>query len=718
MADLMTPGTTSIKSGGRVSAVRSPVRWLKIHRTAAFSVFVALLSLAYYLSYYRQFRIDVDEGLAINGAMRVLSGQIPLRDFHQYMAGHYYPLAGWLWLFGKSILIERLFFVLLHTIKNVLMFRLARRVLPLPFAWVPTLLLMAFPGFWVKGFINLVLIVNVSLLWNYLDRPGARRLLALGAAIGASVYVREDMAGYSVLAAGLILVIDGLRRKISFGAIFKNGLILGGAVLAALVPLLTLYIASHGVPDLIRGISETMRLGQVESVDTTLVHDSAPWPLRLTKGYLYFLTPVMILTLGAILFRRFRKRDRSRDLESMKILGALLLGVFSFYHIWHWYNEFRFPQTGAILLLLWSYLLFLSFRPVLPRRLFKTAGKRIVGVSIIGVLAYFAALGLWGHPMWRYDAASIVLREGPHRPIVRTVRSQILPPTDQAVKISRLLEYIGRNSSPGDRIFCFGESILYFLSERPNATEFDNGRIPAYFPDQRVKFIEQIRLNRPKIIIIRGWEHDWWSNKMPEAFRAIMPDYILDDELFEFSVFLRVEASAGDVRQGNALLWGGDERGAAEAYRRALEAGPRRPVLVWNLDRLFFLDGLWEHAAPILDGFGVRSDDTDWEWRWGSPGRHVFSGTMTFPGRDDISKLVSARPLFPQGDRVEWKIIKNQIFFSSQSADSCAGLELHLEELVPARSIEVRLFVDGRAVDKIYRQGQGWTNLDTRSPKK
>jgi len=709
------PGTTMIESGGHASGTRSPARWLKTHQTAALSVFVALLSLAYYLSYYRRFRIDVDEGLIINGAMRVLSGQIPLRDFHQYMAGHYYPLAFWFWLFGKSILIERLFFVLLHTIKNVLMFRLARRVLPFPFHWIPTLLLMAFPGFWVKGFINFVLIVNVSLLWNYLDRPGARRLIALGAAIGASVYVREDMAGYSVLAAGLILVIDGLRRKISFGAIFKNGLILGGAVLAALLPLLTLYISSHSVPDLIRGLSETMRLGQVESVDTVLVKNSFPWPLRLTKGYLYFLTPAMILVLGAVLARRFLSPNRSRDLESLKILAALLLGTFSFYHIWHWHNEFRFPQTGALLHLLWSYLLFLSFRPALPRRLFRTAGKGIVGVSVIGVLAYFAALCLWGHPMWQYDAASIVIADGPHRPIVRTARAQILPPTDQAVKLSRLLEYIGRKSSPRDRIFCFGESILYFLSERPNATEFDNGRIPAYFPDQRVKFIEQIRLNRPKIIILRGWEFEWWSSKMPEAFRAIMPDYILDDELFEFYVLLRVEDSAGDVRRGNALLWAGDARGAADAYRRALGAGSRRPVLIWNLDRLFFLNGLWERAAPVLDGFGVRSNDTDWEWRWGSPGRHIFSGTMTFPGRAEISKLVSAQPLSPQGDRVEWKIVKNQILFSSHSADSCAGLELHLEESVPARSIEVRLFVDGRAVDEVYRQGQGWTRLDTRN---
>jgi hypothetical protein len=89
---------------------------------------------------------------------------------------------------------------------------------------------------------------------------------------------------------------------------------------------------------------------------------------------------------------------------------------------------------------------------------------------------------------------------------------------------------------------------------------------------------------------------------------------------------------------------------------------------------------------------------------------------MTFPGRADISKLVSARPLYPQGDQVEWKIVKNQILFSSRSADSCAGLELHLEESVPARSIEVRLFIDGRAVDELYRQGQGWTKLDTRNP--
>jgi hypothetical protein len=682
--------------------------WLRTHESVVSSLFIALLGLVYYLSYARQFRIDVDEGLIINGAMRVLSGQIPLRDFHQYMAGHYYPLAFWFLLFGKSILVERLFFVLLHTLKNVLLFRLARRVLPAPWAWLPTLLLLVFPGFWVKGFINLVLIVNLGLIWNYLERPGAKRLIALGLAIGASVYFREDMAGYSVLTAGLILLVDGARRKVKFSAIFKNGLILGGAVLAALIPLITLYVASHGVPDLIRGISETIRLGQVESVDTTLVAGSIPWPPRLTKGYLYYLTPLMLLITGVIIARHWRSFSRGDGLHFVKILAALLLGSFSFYHIWHWHNEFRFPQTGAILLLLWAWLLHLASRPVRSLRLARAAARAAAAFLIVGVLVYYALLGLCGHAMWRYDAASFMIADGPHRPVVRTTRSNILPPTEQAVKLSRLLEYIGRKSTPEDRIFCFGESILYFLSERNNATEFDNGRIPAYFPDQRAKFVAQIRERRPKIIIMRGWEFEWWSAKMPEAFQAIMPDYILDDELFEYYVLLRVEESEADVRQGNALLWRGDARGAAAAYRAALTATPGRPVLIWNLDRLFFLTGLWERAAVSLDGFAVQRDDTDWSWRWGSPNRHAYSGTMTFTDRDDIAHLVSVTPALPGKPKIEWSLDKNRLSFSTEKFEGCAGLDIHLKEKTNPSTIVIETFLDGKPFSALYHQGRGW----------
>ena len=102
------------------------------------SLLIVLVSLIYYLSYYKSFKIDVDEGLLINGAMRVLSGQLPLKDFHQYMPGRFYLLGLWFLIFGKSVMVERLLFVLIHTPRTSSCTTPPARSSPLPSASSPS----------------------------------------------------------------------------------------------------------------------------------------------------------------------------------------------------------------------------------------------------------------------------------------------------------------------------------------------------------------------------------------------------------------------------------------------------------------------------------------------------------------------------------------------------------------------------------------------------
>src|SRR5580692_11140810 len=52
-----------------------------------------------------------DEGITVTGAMRVLGGQLPHRDFYtNYGPAHFYILAGLFKLFGESLLVERLLY--------------------------------------------------------------------------------------------------------------------------------------------------------------------------------------------------------------------------------------------------------------------------------------------------------------------------------------------------------------------------------------------------------------------------------------------------------------------------------------------------------------------------------------------------------------------------------------------------------------------------------
>ena len=80
-------------------------------KTEYFFLFLSLIFLALNSNY--TFNI-YDEGVAVTGAMRILHGEIPYRDFWtMYAPGQYYFLAGLFKFFGQSLLIERIFSVLI-----------------------------------------------------------------------------------------------------------------------------------------------------------------------------------------------------------------------------------------------------------------------------------------------------------------------------------------------------------------------------------------------------------------------------------------------------------------------------------------------------------------------------------------------------------------------------------------------------------------------------
>ena len=69
-----------------------------------------------------------DEGVAVYGAERVASGEVPYRDFWTiYAPGDLYLIAGLFKIFGPRLVVERHAWLLLEGILAVLVYALARR---------------------------------------------------------------------------------------------------------------------------------------------------------------------------------------------------------------------------------------------------------------------------------------------------------------------------------------------------------------------------------------------------------------------------------------------------------------------------------------------------------------------------------------------------------------------------------------------------------------
>ena len=680
-------------------------RW----RFVLISLIIGLLSLVYYLSYYKYLEVDVDEGLLIQGADRALDGQLPLKDFHHYMPGRYYLLAIWFLIFGKSVAVARLFLVLVHTLKNILMFHVARRLLPLPFSLIPVGLMLLLPGFWVKADVSSVLLLNTVFLLKFLTPPHrTRHLIFLGLSVGFSTMFREDMAAYSFLTVAVLLLVKGILDRERLWSILRKGLLFSLMFLAALVPVLVLYISQGGLTRLFQGIVENVRLGHIES---------SPFPppsaVSLVSPWIFpYLAILLFMIMIPVLMFCFRSRRPEEQPPKFFLLAVFILAVLSYFHIWHWTHEFRVIQTGALIHILWATLIYLAFRGAgrwaraggRSGRA-KSAALRLAAVSALAVQVYLIIFSFTAGYAVQYDAGGISLRAGVHRPITGTDRAGILPPIQTAVSLSRLIQYINTYTSPRDTIYCFGESILYFLTGRKNATEFDNGRLPSYFPHLRKIFVSQLWGRKPKVIIVRDFEMSWWSKKMPEVFRAIQEDYFLDGEMIYYYVFSRVTNLDPWIRRGNYLFWKGEVTESAKQYWTSLQRKRDHPELKKILSRFFFSRELAERCLPVLEGYAVKTNENTWYLRWGSlTGRH-FTGTISLPGGGDFFGVA----VFPQGqDRVKLTLRPGRgLAFDSRLQGSSAGLDITLSDPSLMGAIRFELLVDGKKTEFIFLNERG-----------
>ena len=101
---------------------RQPVdRWI------AFGIFV--LSLLYLLPFRRFTSMEPDEGIILQGAERILRGEVLYRDFFSYFTpGSYYLLALLFKIFGNSLLVARTALAVYGALYSVLTYLIARRV--------------------------------------------------------------------------------------------------------------------------------------------------------------------------------------------------------------------------------------------------------------------------------------------------------------------------------------------------------------------------------------------------------------------------------------------------------------------------------------------------------------------------------------------------------------------------------------------------------------
>jgi hypothetical protein len=203
-----------------------------------------------------------DEALILVGSTRVLSGHIPYRDFYaNYGPAQFYVLAALFKVFGPSVLVERLWDLLVRSSMVLVIYLLVDR------AWGRwrAIFLAALTGLWLSYFENYGYPVFPCLLFSLLSvyclvpvYRGCRAtapLLASGICVGITTLFRHDVgiatAVGGVFTLGLFHLTQepGARQKIR--VMLRSGAIYSGGIALALVPPLALLVAAGAAHDML-----------------------------------------------------------------------------------------------------------------------------------------------------------------------------------------------------------------------------------------------------------------------------------------------------------------------------------------------------------------------------------------------------------------------------------------------------------------------------------
>ena len=202
-------------------------------RESAKRSFLAPLGTIFMLSYLLLFagmaRLPsmYDEGIVLTGAMRVEAGQVPHRDFYFiYGPANIYLLAGLFKVFGQSLLVERLFDLLIKalivTAAYTIVSRLCREMIALYVAIIVALWLFGLSvfGYATTPISLLNMVGSFIILPVFAGQISKQRMMAAGALSGAAVLFRYDtgiaLLGIHacVVAVAVILRFQGTARRL------------------------------------------------------------------------------------------------------------------------------------------------------------------------------------------------------------------------------------------------------------------------------------------------------------------------------------------------------------------------------------------------------------------------------------------------------------------------------------------------------------------------
>jgi uncharacterized membrane protein YhaH (DUF805 family) len=412
-----------------------------------------------------------DEGLIVSGAVRILHGQLPYRDFNTlYPPGQFYTIASVFSVLGTSLLAERLWDTLWGLAIVGFAILLARAAtprqrphfLPLICAGLVTGSCSGHLSSMMTGMLPCLAAVWCAVL--YLNLCGVRRLFFSGIAAGVTFLYRHDLAacvcGAVTIAICYQAMAERKRRWLQFPAVFW-----AGVLLVVAMPSLYFWLS---VPHdaLVQSFIDFPRMCFAGR------HLPLPSPAGSLLAWCDFYLPLAVIVAAAITLRQAPDAHRPSFVLLLMLSVSTLALATQRLDIPHAYPAIMF---SLVLLCMCIPEWHLKNRNLLRNLLLSGA------ILCYGIVPLF----VW---TWRMTGmkeavppgiAPADVRYSRNDPPNKIVRAGPIP---LAFDQRQAVGYIQRHLLSGRPLYVgvtthglgwYNDSLFYFLADRPQATRFD-----------------------------------------------------------------------------------------------------------------------------------------------------------------------------------------------------------------------------------------------------
>lgn len=475
---------------------------------------------------------EADEGIPLNGGMRILKGDLPWKDFQGYAPGRYFLYALIFKLFGTDILTARAGMALLSALVAMTIVVSARKIMPVPFALLAGLSFVAVPGVYYDRYIQLFSALSIYLFSKYCEGWRAAPFY-LGMTGAVALAFRFDI-GAIVFFSCLLAVgfkefwheRDGRRCAATVGLGVLGALVL-------LVPALGIFYSWGILGDLVLFHGNYFFGGY-----QTLALKFPMWPAFSRYELAMFYLPVGIYLAGGVVLARERQKQPVGPCYFLKVF-IWVIGVCSFHQaVWRTQPE-NIVKAMVPVWIVYGLLGSLLCEKIrgMPRRLALPGWLPATFTAAAAVLVLAAPLTYAYTTAKKYPFH--LSSAGWHPEIYKPMdldRARVSPLYYLSDIFSEMVSYIRKTVPPGGSIYTpwMGLGIL-FLADRGNPSFFEfvlPPEIPTY-PGIEGKIAADLDREQTPLVVfyneaLDGREERRFKNYARNLYEYLMSHYYLD----------------------------------------------------------------------------------------------------------------------------------------------------------------------------------------------